>query len=54
MSFPASIGNQICQLQERVSDLLERVDSLEHYSNQQSILVDTLGAIMAELKKQER
>ncbi len=35
-------------------DQLElRVEQLEHYSNQQSILVDTLGDIMEELKRQE-
>ncbi len=36
-------------------DQLElRVEQLEHYSNQQTILVDTLGDIMEELKRQER
>ncbi len=30
-----------------------RVELLEHFSNQQSILVDTLGKIMEELKSQE-
>jgi len=38
---------------QKIQDLELRVESLEHFSNQQSILVDTLGAIMAELKKQE-
>jgi len=32
----------------------QRLESLEHFNNQQSILVDTLGNIMEELKKQER
>ncbi len=38
---------------EIVQELLARVELLEHFSNQQSILVDTLGEIMEELKKQE-
>ncbi len=37
-----------------VLELLERVESLEHLSNQHHILVTTLGDIMEELKKQER
>ncbi len=48
-----SIISQICTMDAHLSDLLERVDSLEHYSNQVSILLDTLGNIMEELKKQE-
>ncbi len=39
---------------EIVPELLERVESLEHLSNQHDILVNTLGDIMEELKKQER
>jgi len=43
-----------CQIFTRkIRDLELRVESLEHYSNQQSILVDTLGSIMEELRKQE-
>ncbi len=44
---------RICYM-ERTLDLLEKqVLELEHYSNQSSILVDTLGSIMEELRKQE-
>ncbi len=50
---PINIGIQICQLAKVVGDLLERVESLEHYSNQSSILVDTLGDIMEEMKRLE-
>jgi len=49
-----SIINQIYSMVRNISQLESRVASLEHYSNQQSILVDTLGSIMEELKKQER
>ncbi len=43
-----------CQTYTRkIQDLESRVELLEHFSNQQSILVDTLGNIMEELKKQE-
>ncbi len=38
---------------EIVQDTSERLESLEHLANQQSILVDTLGDIMEELRKQE-
>ena len=51
--YRISTGVKICQLQEAVSDLSERVESLEHLANQQNILVDTLGDIMEELKKSE-
>ncbi len=37
----------------KILDMESRVESLEHWSNQQSILLDTLGSIMEELKKQE-
>ncbi len=48
------IISQILSTVKTSFNLLEsRVESLEHYSNQQSILVDTLGNIMEELKKQE-
>jgi len=46
MIHHTNTGNPICVLQKAVSDLLERVVSLEHYSNQQSILVDTLMTII--------
>ncbi len=48
-----SIINQIYSMVRALSLLESRVESLEHFSNQQSILVDTLGDIMEELKKQE-
>ncbi len=35
-------------------DLSERVELLEHWSNQANILLTTLGDIMEELKNQER
>ncbi len=44
---------QICSMEEALTRLEKRVSSLEHYSNQSSILVDTLGDVMEELKKQE-
>jgi len=47
------IINQIYCMVRNLHQLELRVESLEHYSNQQSILVDTLGSIMEELKKQE-
>ncbi len=50
----SNTGNQTLALVKAVSDLSERVEYLEHFSNQQSILVDTLGDIMEELKKQEQ
>jgi len=46
-----AIGLQTCIQEIRL--LVSRVELLEAYSNQQSILVDTLGDIMEELKKQE-
>ncbi len=47
------LTNQISSMVEDI-DLLElKVELLEHFSNQQSILVDTLGKIMEELRKQE-
>ena len=48
-----NIINQIYCMVENFSQLEKRVESLEHYSNQSSILVDTLGDIMEELKKPE-
>jgi len=48
-----SIINQIYSMVRDLSQLESRVESLESFSNQQSILVDTLGDIMEELKKQE-
>jgi len=47
------IIHRIYCMEESMHQLEARVLSLEHYSNQQSILVDTLGDIMEELKKQE-
>ncbi len=47
------IINQIYSMVRDFSLLEGRVRSLEHLANQQSILVDTLGDIMEELKKQE-
>ena len=44
---------QIYCMEESLALLALRVESLEHYSNQSSILVDTLGDVMEELKKQE-
>ncbi len=38
---------------EEIRLLVSRVELLEAQANQQSILVDTLGDIMEELKKQE-
>ena len=49
-----SIINQIYCMVRSISQLESRVESLEHFSNQQSLLLDTLGNIMEELKKQER
>ncbi len=46
-------GTLISLLEVRVHLLEEKVDSLEHYSNQASILLDTLGNIMEELKNHE-
>ncbi len=46
------IGILTCM--SKIQDMERRVELLEHFSNQQSILVDTLGSIMEELKKQER
>jgi len=48
-----NITNRICYMEGTISQLVSRVESLEHLANQQSILVDTLGSIMEELKKQE-
>ncbi len=46
---------QILAMVRTSLDQLElRVESLEHFSNQSSILVNTLGDIMEELKKPER
>ncbi len=46
--LPAShltdIGHQICIL--RIQDLELKVESMEHYLNQQSILVDTLTSVI--------
>ena len=44
-------GFRICMSKIQVME--QRLESLEHLANQQSILVDTLGNIMEELKKQE-
>jgi len=46
-----AIGLQTCIQEIRL--LVLRVESLEAYSNQQSILLDTLGDIMEEMKKLE-
>ncbi len=43
---------QICI--QKIQNLVSRVASLEACLNQQSILVDTLGDIMEELRRQER
>ncbi len=48
-----SIISQICELEVKLLMVANRVDLLEHSANQQSILVDTLGDIMEELKRQE-
>jgi len=48
-----SIINQIYCMVRSISQLESRVEQLEHFSNQQSILQDTLGDIMEELRKQE-
>ena len=48
-----SIINRILCMEEIINQLESRVESLEHFSNQSSILVDTLGEIMEELKKPE-
>ncbi len=47
------IINQIYSMVRDFSLLESRVDSVEHCLNQQSILLDTLGDIMEELKKLE-
>ena len=45
---------QILAMVRTSLDQLElRVDSLEHWSNQSAILVNTLGDIMEELKRNE-
>jgi len=49
-----NIISRICSMAEVLTDLSRRVESLEHFINQQTILVDTLNDIMEELKKQER
>jgi len=51
MTHHTDIGCQTST--QRIRDLESRVESLEHFSNQQSILGDMLGDIMEELKKQE-
>ncbi len=48
-----AIINRIWSMEEVIDRLELKVDSLEHWDNQQSILVDTLGKIMEELKRQE-
>ncbi len=53
MPHPRRIDIGAQTFTERILHLEQRVESLEHFSNQQSILVDTLGKIMEELKKQE-
>jgi len=50
----SNIGHRVIFLTRRLNQLEEKVAGLEHFSNQQSILVDTLGSIMEELKRQER
>ncbi len=52
MTFHIEHGPQT--FTRRIQSLERKVESLEHLANQQSILVDTLGDIMEELKKQER
>jgi len=52
ISLAATI-HLISSMEEIINRLESRVESLEHYSNQSSILVDTLGDIMEELKKSE-
>ncbi len=44
---------QIWSMVKSLALLESRVESLEHYSNQQSILVDTLTNIMEWKKKKE-
>ncbi len=48
-----SIGLEISVLTRRQNQLEAKVDGLEHWSNQATILLDTLGNIMEELKKLE-
>ncbi len=38
---------------KKIQDMVTRVEQLEHWVNQQSILLETLGDVMEELKKQE-
>ncbi len=49
----SSIGLEILTLIQKVDQLAEKQDGLEAYLNQQSMLVNTIGDIMEELKKQE-
>ncbi len=44
-------GLQTCTV--KIYDLEAKVASLEQWANQQNILLDTLGDVMEELKKQE-
>ncbi len=56
MSQPISLQGiirQILSMENAIDRLVVQVESLEHFSNQQNILVDTLGDIMEELKKSE-
>lgn len=48
------LGLQISSMVEIINRLELKVESLEHYSNQSSILVDTLGNIMKEIESQGR
>jgi len=47
------LTRRIYYMAETLNQLESKVELLEHSANQQSILVDTLGTIMEELKKQE-
>ncbi len=48
------LGDGFQIFMSRIQALELRVESLEHYLNQQSILEDTLGNIIKEIEKQER
>ncbi len=47
------IIRRISSMEESLHQLEKQVLSLEYYSNQSSILVDTLGNIMEELRRNE-
>jgi len=53
MTSPLPLKLRGKTLIEIVQDLEERLASVEHWNNQQSMLLTTLGDVMEELKKQE-